>query len=79
MGREVAGNGNSIDMASQDHPLRPAKAGPRDQRVAVPVHAQVRQFAEGGLDRVSQRLLRAAHRLDVDQARGELAGILGKI
>jgi hypothetical protein len=29
-------------MAGQDHALRPAEAGPRDQRVAIPVHGQVR-------------------------------------
>jgi len=39
----------------------------------------VRQPAQGSLDRVSQWLLRAAHRLDVDEARGQPAGILEKI
>ena len=68
-GREVPGDRHGVDMPGEDHPLCQAEAGPRDDRVAVPVHGQMGQGAQRGLDRVGDGALRAADRLDVHQLR----------
>jgi len=79
MRREVSRDRHSIDMASQHHALGAPEAGPRDHRVAVPVHSEMRERPHGTGDRVGQRFLGTTDRGHVHQARGERGRILGKI
>ena len=64
-----------IDMTSQHHPLASPERGPRDERVAVARHRQVRQLPERVLERVGQRALGAADRGDVGQRGGQLRAV----
>src|SRR6266704_174736 len=66
-------------MPGQCHPLRPAELGPRHDSVAVALNGEVAAFAQGRLDRPRQRSFRAAHRLGIDQLRGQIAHAEGKI
>src|SRR5690348_3727955 len=54
-------------MAGDDHPLAPAEAGTRHDQVLVPPDLQVVVRTERGLNRVRDRSLVAANRLDVDE------------
>jgi hypothetical protein len=44
-GGKVARDRHRVDVPGQDYPLRAAQRGPRDDRVAVAVHGQVRPVA----------------------------------
>jgi hypothetical protein len=69
VGGDVARDRHGVEVPGQDHPLRPAKVGPRDDGVPVPPQSQVGQARQGTLDRVGQHLLVTAHRRDIDQGR----------
>ncbi len=62
-------------MAGEDHPLRAAQPGAGHHVVAVPVDREVRQGAQGRLDGVRERLLRAALGGEVDELRGQACGV----
>ena len=78
-GGEVAGDRNGVDVAGQNDPLRAAQAGAGDDAVAVPVHGQMGQRAQGVLDRVGEGGFVAAHRGDVDDARGQRRRVGGQV
>jgi hypothetical protein len=71
---------HGIEMTSQHYPfvlVAPCvvKFSARDKRVAVAGHLQVRQAAQGALDRVRERALRTADRGDVNKGGGELGAV----
>ena len=77
--RQVAGDRDGVDVAGQHHALGPAQVGASHDAVAFPVHAQVRQRAQGGLDRAGELILRTADRGDVDDVRGERRRVGGQV
>jgi hypothetical protein len=71
---------HGIEMTSQHYPFvlvtpRVVKFSACDKRVAVAGHLQVRQPAQGALDRVRERALRTADRGDVNKGGGELRAV----
>jgi hypothetical protein len=57
---KVAGQRHGVDVPGEDHPLRPAQHGAGHDRVAVPVHGQVRQRAQRAFDGVGEGSLLSA-------------------
>jgi hypothetical protein len=76
---KVAGHRHGVDVPGQDHPLRPAEAGPRDDGVPVPRHPQVREPGQRARDRPGQHLLAAADRGHIDQRGGQRRSITRKV
>ncbi len=72
---DVVGDRDGVDVAGQDDAFATAEVGAGDDVVAVPVDRQVRQGAQGGLDRVREGLLAAALRGEVDELRSEPCGV----
>ena len=73
--RRVARDRDGVQVAGDHHPLRPVEVGARDDDVAVADHLQVRVRAQRDLHRIGDRLLVAAHRLQVDQRPEQRDGI----
>ena len=78
-GREVAGHGHGVDVPGQDDPLRAAQVRAGHDGVSVPQHTEVGQRAQRGFDHVGEVAFLAAHRGDVDDARGERGRVGGQI
>jgi len=76
---EVIGDRHGVDVPGQDHPLRPPEHGAGHDRVAVPVHGQVRERPERALDGVGQRPLVAADRGGVHEPGGQRRPVQPKI
>ena len=62
---QVVRERDGIEVAGDNDAFGAALVRPGDHAIAEPLHLQVRTFAEGGLDRVGQWGLVAAHRFDV--------------
>jgi hypothetical protein len=78
-GRQVARDRDGVGVPGQDHPLRPAQRGPGHDRVAVPVHGQVRQRRQRCFDLAGQRLLVAGDRRGVHEPGGQRRPVQGEI
>ena len=71
--RQVVVDRHRVEVPGDHHPLRPPEVGARHHVVPVAQHLEVRRPAQRRLHGVRDRLLVATHRLDVDQAGGQVA------
>ncbi len=78
-GRQVARERHGVDVAGDHDALGATEVGAGDDRVPVALHLEVGQRAQRRLDRVGERALVAAHRLDVDEGLGQLHGVDAQI
>lgn len=78
-GGDVVRDGHGVDVPGEHDALRAAEFRARDDVVAVAVDRQVRERAQGRLDRVREGLLRAALGRDVHEPGGELGGVLVEV
>ena len=74
-GRQVVVERHRVEVARDHDPLAAAEVGARDDGVAVAGDGQVVERAQRAFDGVGDRLLVAAHRLDVDQLLGQGDGV----
>ena len=71
---------HGVEVAGDHDPLGAAEVGARDHGVAVPGRpSRCGSAAQRRLDRVGDRLLVAAHRLDVDELLGERDDVGGQV
>ena len=78
-GRQVVVDRHRVEMAGDDDPLAAAQVGAGDDGVAVPGHREMRERRQRDLDRVRDRLLVPADRLDVDELDREVDGAGGQV
>ena len=78
-GREVAGDGDRVEVTGEHHALGAAERRAGEHGVAVAQDLQVRQPAQRRLDGVRERALAPAHRLEVADRPGQLHDIRGEV
>ena len=77
--RQVARDRDGVGVPGQDDPLGASQRGPGHDRVAVPVHAQVRQRPQRVLDLVGEKLLVSGDRGDVHDLGGQRRPVQAEI
>ncbi len=78
-GWKVVVHRDGVQVAGDHDTAFAAQLRPRDDRVAVAEHLEVRERAQRGLDRIRDRRLVAGDRLDVDQLPRQLDGGGGEV